>query len=217
MHSRRGIKQGVQIILGYELPYSWDCWTALAKMNNKHSTRGLQLVSSALADCGITQNKIRRLHRAAATPRGPNVKNRTNLRPLRTPLPPRPRLTLQGGRGDLPPMTLLGGCGRYHPTPHPSQNITVHKRGREKYNKMWFAPKSSQVLGVWRKASLCRSWTDLPQVPRLLMAYLLSSPSATSSYQTFLFTREVYLRLGEAFARDYHQSGPATKPARRSD
>lgn len=36
-----GGKKKKQIILGYELPCSWDCWTAVAKMNNKRLTRGL--------------------------------------------------------------------------------------------------------------------------------------------------------------------------------
>lgn len=73
----------------------------------------------------------------------------------------------------------------------PRQNSAAHKGGKN-HNKMWFAPKSSQVLRVWHEMSLWRSLMDLPAASRL-MAYLL--PRALTD---ILFAREVYLRLTKA-------------------
>lgn len=94
--------RGGQIILGYELPCSWDRWTAAAEVNNKR-------VDSACADCrraGMQEAAPRRVKRGA-DPRAP-------------PPPEEPFLTTHDSTGRVRKMPPYS-------TP-PPQNIPAHKR-----------------------------------------------------------------------------------------
>lgn len=99
------------------------------------------------------------------------------------------------------------GIGRCHPSLPLRQNITRTKE------RIRFAPKSSQVLGVRLETSLWKRPVKLPEVPCLLMAYS-SLPSATF----LLLFCKVYLRPRgiTRTSRGMRESGPASKNKGRS-